>query len=228
MTASATLTASPYRLREYHAFDSGGTQFLYLVPSGAIFALNAIGQAIIDCVGEQDRTREELVATLAGRGYEEAEIEDALTELEHSDVIFSGDQTFQEIPKLPTGSFPLQRVVLHVTNQCNLACGYCYEYSGDKISETQGKPKYMDASVSEAAIDMLIKESAERPSIHVTFFGGETLLNFSLLRQAVDYAKTKTAEAGKTVEFSLTTNATLLNEQIVDFLAEHRVGITVS
>ena len=34
------VTASPYRLREYHAFDSAGTQFLYLVPSGAIFALD--------------------------------------------------------------------------------------------------------------------------------------------------------------------------------------------
>jgi uncharacterized protein len=228
MTASATLTASPYRLREYHAFDSGGTQFLYLVPSGAIFALNEIGREIIHCVGEQDRTREELVATLGERGYEEEEIELALTELEHSDVIFSGGETFVEKPQLPASSFPLQRVVLHVTNQCNLACGYCYEYSGDKISETQGKPKYMDAAVSEAAIDMLIKESAERPSVHVTFFGGETLLNFPVLRQTVAYAKTKSAEAGKSVEFSLTTNATLLNEEIVEFLAEHRVGVTVS
>jgi uncharacterized protein len=227
MTAGATLTASPYRLREYHGFDSGGTQFLYLVPSGAIFALNAIGQEIVDCLGEQDRTREELVATLGDRGYGEEEIEVALTELEHSDVIFSGEP-FVEKPQLPARSFPLQRVVLHVTNQCNLACGYCYEYSGDKISETQGKPKYMDAAVSEAAIDMLITESAERPSVHVTFFGGETLLNFPLLRHTVGYAKTRCAEVGKSVEFSLTTNATLLNEEIVEFLAEHRVGVTVS
>jgi len=227
MIAGATLTASPYRLSEYHAFDSGGTQFLYLVPSGAIFALNAIGQEIVNCVGEQDRTREELVATLGNRGYGEEEIEVALTELEHSDVIFSGEP-FVEKPQLPARSFPLQRVVLHVTNQCNLACGYCYEYSGDKISETQGKPKYMDAAVSEAAIDMLITESAERPSVHVTFFGGETLLNFPLLRHTVGYAKTKCAEVGKSVEFSLTTNATLLNEEIVEFLAEHRVGVTVS
>src|SRR5947209_15350282 len=73
-----------------------------------------------------------------------------------------------------------------------------------------------------------IKESEDRPSIHVTFFGGETLLNFSMLRSAVEYARRKCAEAGKHVEFSLTTNATLLTEQVADFLAEHKVGVTVS
>src|SRR5205814_8976586 len=86
----------------------------------------------------------------------------------------------------------------------------------------------MTSSVAEASIDMLMKESGGRPSIHVTFFGGETLLNFPMLRSAVDYAKRKCAEAGKHVEFSLTTNATLLTEQVADFLAEHKVGVTVS
>ena len=62
----------------------------------------------------------------------------------------------------------------------------------------------------------------------MTFFGGETLLNFPTLRTSVDYAKRKCAEAGKHVEFSLTTNATMLTEQIVDFLAEHKIGVTVS
>jgi uncharacterized protein len=148
-------------------------------------------------------------------------------ELHHADLLFTGEATPQ-LPKMPDRAFPLQRIVLNVTNQCNLACGYCYEYSDDKISKTEGKPKYMDDEIAQSAIDMLIKESAERPSIHVTFFGGETLLNFPMLRRAVTYANQKCEEAGKTVEFSLTTNATLLNEQVVDFLSEHRVGVTVS
>ena len=133
-----------------------------------------------------------------------------------------------EKPKLPNRSFPLQRIVLNVTNQCNLACGYCYEYSDDKISNTAGKPKYMDQQVAESAIDMLLKESVGRPAVHVTFFGGETLMNFPLLRSSVEYAKRKCADANKTVEFSLTTNGTLLSEKIVEFLSEHKIGVTVS
>lgn len=228
MSAAAVLSsAPPYRLREYHAFESAGTRFLYLVPSGAIFALNGIGQDILECIAGHDRTKEELMTTLLNRGHESWDIETALMELEEADVIVSGD-SIPEMPKPPARVFPLQRIVLNVTNQCNLACGYCYEYSADKISQTEGKPKYMHNEVAEASIDMLIRESEQRPSIHVTFFGGETLLNFPMLRSTVDYAKRKSAEAGKKVEFSLTTNATLLTEEIVDFLAENRVGVTVS
>jgi uncharacterized protein len=217
----------PYRLREYHSFDASGSQFLYLVPSGAIFELNAIGQEIVACLRERGCEKDELVQILLDRGYDLRDIETAIVELHHADLLFTGEATPQ-LPKMPDRAFPLQRIVLNVTNQCNLACGYCYEYSDDKISKTEGKPKYMDDEIAQSAIDMLIKESAERPSIHVTFFGGETLLNFPMLRRAVTYANQKCEEAGKTVEFSLTTNATLLNEQVVDFLSEHRVGVTVS
>jgi uncharacterized protein len=54
------------------------------------------------------------------------------------------------------------------------------------------------------------------------------LLNVPLLKGTVAYALKKGEEAGKRVEFSLTTNATLLTEEVVDFLAEHRIGVTVS
>ena len=44
----------------------------------------------------------------------------------------------------------------------------------------------------------------------------------------IDYAERRGAEAGKTVDFSLTTNATLLTEELVDYFSAHRVGVTVS
>jgi uncharacterized protein len=196
-------------------------------PQRAIFALDNIGRDILDHVRDVNPTREALVEFLLARGYQSGEIDVSLVELEQTDAITSGD-AIREPPKVPVKRFPLQRIVLNITNQCNLACTYCYEYSPDKITKTEGKPKYMTASVAEASIDMLIKECEDRPSIHVTFFGGETLLNFPMLRSSVDYAKRKCAETGKQVEFSLTTNATMLTEQIVDFFAEHRIGVTVS
>jgi uncharacterized protein len=228
MSSVSVFTDVPYRLGEHHAFESAGTRFLYLVPSGAIFALDGIGQDVFDFMQEQDRSRQELISFLVKRGYSETDIATALFELQKSDVVRAADAA-PDLPQIPKGrTFPLQRIVLNVTNQCNLACGYCYEYSDDKISNTVGKPKYMDREIAESAIDMLITESAERPSIHVTFFGGETLLNFPLLRTSVDYAKRKSAAAGKQVEFSLTTNATLLTEEMVEFFSEHRMGVTVS
>jgi uncharacterized protein len=217
----------PYKLREFHPFESAGERFLYLVPSGAIFALDSLGRQIVDILTTESLDREKLVEILNKQGFSTSEIELSLAELEQSEVISYGDY-IPEQPRLPDASFPLQRIVLNVTNQCNLACGYCYEYSDDKISNTTGKPKYMNHTIAESAIDMLIKESATRPAVHVTFFGGETLMNFPLLKSSVEYAKEKCAEAGKKVEFSLTTNGTLLTEKIIDFLSDHQIGVTVS
>ncbi len=60
------------------------------------------------------------------------------------------------------------------------------------------------------------------------FFGGEPLTNLPLIRQMVAYAERRGGEIGKTVDFSLTTNATLLNEELINWLDAHRFVLTVS
>ena len=227
MSTAVMSPSATYRLGEFHEFESASKRFVYLVPGGSIFALNSIGGAVVDALRNRAFALDDLGELLAAQGHDPYESQLAISELKHSGVIYDGEKQVHQ-PKTPEGVFPLQRIVLNVTNQCNLACGYCYEYSEDRISQTAGKPKYMAEETAQASIDLLIKESAGRPSIHVTFFGGETLLNFPLLRSSVEYAKRKAAAADKNVEFSLTTNATLLNETVVDFLSEHRIGVTVS
>lgn len=216
-----------YRQAEHHRFSIGGSEFLYLVPSGAIFGLNGLSKDIFDLLSEDPVRRAELVARLARIGHDPSLITTTIDEMEYYDVVTGGDGQ-PKFPAVPRGDFPLQRMVLNVTNQCNLNCGYCYEYSEDKIAINKDKPKYMSDPVAQAAIDMLFRESTGRPKLHITFFGGESLLNFPLLKSAVVYADSKAVTEGRKVEYSLTTNATLLTEEIVDFLAEHRFGVTVS
>jgi uncharacterized protein len=225
--AVAASSAAMHSLAEHHHFEAQGREFLYLIPSGAIFGLSGLSQEVFRLLRKSAMPREELVTELHSKGYELHEIESTLYDLEFLDVLIRGEVK-KSFPSLPQPDFPLQRIVLNVTNQCNLACGYCYEYSDDKIARTESKPKYMGQDVAEASIDTLFRESATRPKVHVTFFGGETLLNFPVMKSSVQYARKKGAEVGKKVEFSLTTNATLLTEEIIDFLAENRVGVTVS
>lgn len=227
MTLTETAVVTTYRPAEHHAFSAAGRDFLYLIPSGAVFGLEGLSREIFETLKAAPMEHEEIVQRMLDRGYGLGEIEDTLGELEYCDVI-EGGMAKEKFPSLPEPDFPLQRIVLNTTNQCNLACGYCYEYSDDRISTTANKPKYMGEDVAKAAIDTLMKESASRPLLHVTFFGGETLLNFPLMKWAVEYARTEAAKLGKQVDFSLTTNATLLTEEIVDFLAENRIGVTVS
>ena len=60
------------------------------------------------------------------------------------------------------------------------------------------------------------------------FFGGEALLNFKLMRQTVAYAEEKAQAEDKVVDFSLTTNGTLLTDEVIDFFQAHRFGVTIS
>jgi uncharacterized protein len=62
----------------------------------------------------------------------------------------------------------------------------------------------------------------------VVFFGGEPLSNMPLIREMVAYCEKRFAEHGATVDFTMTTNATLLTEELVDWFNEHRFGLTIS
>ena len=52
----------------------------------------------------------------------------------------------------------------------------------------------MDFETAKASVDFLLEQSAGRSAVHITFFGGETLMNFPLLKQVVTYATERAAE----------------------------------
>jgi len=53
-------------------------------------------------------------------------------------------------------------------------------------------------------------------------------MNFPLLKKVVTYATEQAAAQGRRVDFSMTTNATLLTPTIIEFLSENKIGVTVS
>jgi len=217
----------PYRLGEFHRFEGGGRRFLYLVPAGAIFELDDAAAMLIDRVAEGEASQEQLVDDLAARGFSRGDAEELVREMYLARVLVAGDvapEALQEAPAV----FPLQTLVMNVTNQCNLSCQYCYEFGADKVATPEGKPKFMDLETAKASVDFLLEQSAGRRSVHITFFGGETLMNFPLLKSVVGYANEKAAAQGRSIDFSLTTNATLLTPAIIEFLSQYRIGVTVS
>ena len=224
------MTATParlFRLGEFHRFEGAGRRFLYLVPAGAIFELDDAAGTLIDRLSQGETPLEELVAGLAARGVGAKEAEELIEELYLSRVILSGAAA-ADSPQNPPADFPLQTLVLNLTNQCNLSCQYCYEFGEDRVATPEGKPKFMDFETARASVDFLLAQSAGRRTIHITFFGGETLMNFPLLEQVVVYANERAAEQGRSIDYSLTTNATLLTPEIIAFLSANRIGVTVS
>ena len=228
-----------YHLGEFRAFSAAGRRFLYLVPAGAIFELDAAAQTLIDRLACSEATHDQLVAELTAQGFSASDAQELIAELSQSRVIVGGDPAVGAVYDRAVvdsayscddapADFPLQTLVLNLTNQCNLSCQYCYEFGADKVATPSGKPKFMDFETAKASIDFLLNQSSGRRGVHITFFGGETLMNFPVLKQVVTYAKDRSAGEGRSIDFSLTTNATLLTPAIIEFLSENRIGVTVS
>ena len=216
-----------YSAGEFHRFNSGDAEFLYLVPSGGIFALDKLSSTTISRLNGSPVDRDSLIADIVSAGHDPHDVAECIDELAQVRAIRDG-QVFAHEPQPLPDHFPLQTMVLNVTNQCNLSCQYCYEFGEDKIATPQGKKKFMDWETAKTSVDYLLKESEGRQTVHITFFGGETLMNFPLLEQVMGYSRQRAAEKGVAIDFSLTTNATLLTPAIIAFLSENQVGVTVS
>src|SRR5271168_649847 len=109
-----------YRLGEFHRFESAGANFLYLVPAGAIFAVDTAVGKLIDCLTSGELPHEQLAGDLAARGLSIEDAEELIAEMAHSNVIVSRDSTPDTPYPLPD-VFPIQTLVMNLTNQCNLS-----------------------------------------------------------------------------------------------------------
>lgn len=217
-------------LGEFHSFEASGREFVYLAPSAAIFQLDDTASAILTRLQKGQATPQEVVEELSPR-FPRTEVQESINELLGVRAIVVADLPAPDaVRQMPPENFPLTTMVLNVTNQCNLSCTYCYEYGEDKIVDTENgrQPKFMSEQTARESVDFMLREAGDNPIAHLTFFGGETLLNLRVLKSTIAYAQKRAAEAGKQVDFSLTTNATLLQPDVIEFLADNRVGVTIS
>lgn len=115
-------------------------------------------------------------------------------------------------------------LVLQVTQNCNLRCEYCI-YSGNYKTRSHTN-KRLSIETAKSAIDYLIKHSNDCAEIKLGFYGGEPLLEFNLIKKCVEYIEKE--GFGKEISYYITTNGTLLDEEIMDFFYEKSFNITIS
>lgn len=116
----------------------------------------------------------------------------------------------------------ISAVVLLLSQACNLRCTYCYADGGEYHNKG-----FMSLDTAKKSIDYVF-ENTKEDNISIILFGGEPLLDFKLFKDCVEYGKLKAKETGKTVNFSTTTNGTLVTEEIGRFLAENKFTVTLS
>jgi uncharacterized protein len=105
------------------------------------------------------------------------------------------------------------------TNSCNLGCKYCF------IGRINNNIENMSEETLYKSIELfnnnLIKNNE---SGTILFYGGEPLMNFDLVKKAVNYVCQKKYK----IEFSMVTNATLINEKILSFIKKYNISLGIS
>ena len=109
----------------------------------------------------------------------------------------------------------------NLTNDCNLRCSYCF---------TQGKSsKVMSLETAKNCVEYLILNALKSThKIDVSFWGGEPLMEWELLKNIVEYTEARCKQERINVSFGGTTNGVLLTEDKFKFLEDHKIFFMVS
>ena len=118
-------------------------------------------------------------------------------------------------------------IMLNVTDDCNLACRYCF---------VEQQPHYMSLETAKKAVDWVYANYLYRKHIGIVkptdkvdvyFFGGEPMLMFNkIIKPLVGYIEKRYDI--NLFQLGITTNCTLLNKERIDFLYQYKFGILPS
>lgn len=111
----------------------------------------------------------------------------------------------------------LRAVKLVLTAACNLSCSYCYQNAKND--------RRLAWDTAQHALDLLV--ASPRSHVELLFIGGEPLLEFPLIEQAVEYVRTH-RRPHQSVQFEVITNGTLLGEREAAFFADHDFQMQLS
>lgn len=112
------------------------------------------------------------------------------------------------------------RITLVLTQDCNLRCDYCY--TGEKVA------RVMPDRVAWLALHLLFRQSMSGSKVQLGFFGGEPLLEFARMARYTRLTQKLASRKGLEVEFQLTTNATLVNLDILKFFRHYPFRVAFS
>lgn len=115
----------------------------------------------------------------------------------------------------------MNHFTIFITGNCNLSCAYCFEKDCDF-----SKAKITKEVIQ--AIGKLAIEQENEKSINFGFFGGEPLLYPDMIEYTCEYMNALLSEKGKQATYSVTTNATLITDDVINLLKKYNIKVLAS
>lgn len=209
-----------------HQYKSHGFNIVLDIYSGSVHAVDDVTYDTIGLYEDNDKDHiREIITERYNLTDDEFEaVYQEIKDLEDEGLLFSEDiykDLAIDIVNRPT---QIKALCLNVAHTCNLSCEYCFAKGG----KYHGPDAIMKKDVASSAIDFLIENSGSHYNLDIDFFGGEPLLNFDLVKDTVDYARSKEEEYNKHFNFTLTTNGMLLDDEVIDYLNENMKNVVLS
>ena len=214
-----------------HQYKLGGKNIVIDVCSGSVHSVDDLAYDLISLFENNDKAT---VLKILGEKYANkdgvscADIEECYEQIEflkEKGKLFSPD-TFEPMAntlKQKTAGV-VKALCLHVAHTCNLNCSYCFASQG----KYQGERAVMSFEVGKRALDFLVENSGTRRNLEVDFFGGEPLMNFEVVKQLVEYARSIEKQRGKNFRFTLTTNGVLIDDEVIEFANKEMSNVVLS
>jgi uncharacterized protein len=213
---------SQFQIAENKVFNVEGRDFLFLVKENAIFELDSRTKRLLEeCPRSEDFAKNGFLNFLDGSCDEKTELFEGL--IDRRIIVSKAEGKRYAASSMSQTSIPLGTLILTVTDDCNLGCLYCYHNDG-KGADTRSET--MTSETARRSIDFLFENSGDLPKVVIVFFGGEPFLNFDLIASSVEYAREKAD--GREIDFAVTTNGTLLTDEVARFVEENKIGVTIS
>lgn len=209
-----------------HKYTQNGYNIVLDVNSGTVHVFDDLCYRLADYAGENmpEFIPEDAVKELSGQ-YSLADLDESwseLYELYQSGFFYSKDD-FEKYTGAAAKA-PIKSMCLNIAHDCNLRCSYCFASTGD----FGGGRKLMPLETAKKALDFLMENSGSRHNLEVDFFGGEPLMNFEVVRQAVLYGREIEKKYNKNIRFTITTNGLLLDDDKIDFINREMSNVVLS
>lgn len=205
-----------------HLFKACGVYMALDVLSGAVHLLDEMAYDVLK-LKEEKQTDAQIIEALKGK-YPEEELREVLGEI--GELVAQGalmaEHDYTGLQNQSGGV--VKAMCLHAAHDCNLRCKYCFASTGD----FHGPRGLLPVETGKRALDWLVRHSGNRKQLEVDFFGGEPLMNFEAIKEIVAYGRSLEKETGKHFQFTTTTNAVNLTEEVGEFLNKEMYNVVLS
>lgn len=199
-------------INRFYRFCEFGREVVYDTQGANAFFLNAVEARFLDFL-EEGYTADQCVTALQNE-FSPENIDKALQHIEEEGLLAEPHIPYQDLPNMYT-------LALNVTQECNLRCKYCYV-------ENPGDVSFMSEKTAQKAVDF-ITELEDIEGFGISFYGGEPLLNFPLIKSTIHYTSKIAEEKGfPEVTYHVTTNGTLITDEMIDFFTEYDIDVMLS